>query len=213
MACTLKAVNIDTGSYWIRKFKEKGYEGLKDGRTTNGRIQNSELDEYVLGKFNYHSSRGIPVNGEMIRQLALSAPASIKAPNFNAFRGWLTKLLRRLRIIRRKCTHRLQSFVDTLIPEIWNYLSILDQLRETDDSDMVFVNFEEVPFFLDPCGDYTCNEKGSKEVAIITHRQSKTRVSVMPTICSNGHCLPPLLYLYTSHLKAVIVPFQRSTSI
>ena len=62
---------------------------------------------------------------------------------------------------------------------------------------MVFVNFDELPFFFDPCGDCIYNEKGSKEVAIITHRQSKTRVSVMPAICSNGHYLPPLfVFIY-----------------
>ena len=28
---------------------------------------------------------------------------------------------------------------------------------------MVFVNFDEVPFFFDPCGDYTYNEKDQKK--------------------------------------------------
>ena len=51
MACTLKKVSLDTGSYWVKKFKQLGYEGLRDGRSNNGRIPNSEFDEYILGKF------------------------------------------------------------------------------------------------------------------------------------------------------------------
>ena len=129
----------------------------------------------------------------MLRIIALSAPDEIKPVDFKASRGWLLRFLKRMKISRRRCTHKVQTYVESLIPEIYAYLDILQKLQKTLPEDgPIYINFDEVPFFFDPSIDYTYNQKGEKSIEILSHKNKKTRVTVMPCICSNGHSLPPL---------------------
>ena len=133
-------------------------------------------------------------------QLAQSAPNHLKPANFKASRGWLFRLRKRLKISRRKCTHRLQQYVEGLVPQVYKYLAQLEELRQATSEDFVFINLDEIPFFFDVSADYTLNLQGEKNIEILSHRNSKTRATFMPAICSNGHSLPPLfvfIYKYT----------------
>jgi len=148
----------------------------------------------VLERFKEKREQGIPVDGQMIRLLALSAPPSLKTQNFKASKGWLREFLKRNNITRRKCTHKINSFIELIMPEIYGYLSVLEGLH--DQEDLIFINFDEVPFF-DVSSDYTFNQQGQKSIGIISHKDSKVRATVIPAICSNGYALPPLfVFIY-----------------
>ena len=114
----------------------------------NGKAANSDLDAFVLTKFKQLRDQRVPVNGQMLMQIALAAPKNLKPNNFKASRGWLFSFQKRLKIVRRKCTHRLQQYIEGLIPEISRYLSILEEVKCNATEDFVFINFDEIPFFL-----------------------------------------------------------------
>jgi len=146
VACLLKHVSIDTASGWVSKYKKEGYDGLKDKRKFNGKQCNQELDDYVLGKFKEQRQKAIVVTSSMIQLMALNAPLSIRPADFKASKGWLYLFLKRNNITRRKCTQKIQAFVDSLLPEINNYLQVLEVLQDNVE-DYVFINFDEIPFF------------------------------------------------------------------
>ena len=41
--------------------------------------------------------------------------------------------------------------------------------------------------------DYSFHSKGEKNISGLSHRNNKMRVTFVPSICSNGHYLPPLV--------------------
>jgi len=185
-------VSIDTASVWVSKFKKEGYEGLKDKRKSNGKHTNQELDNYVLEKFKEQRDKGLIILGSTLQLMALNAPSSIRPVDFKASKGWLNLFLKRNNISRRRCTQKLQTFVSSLIPEINGYLHVLEVFQDHLD-DYVFLNFDEVPFFFDMASDYTFHNQGERNIAGLSHKNNKVRATFMPTICSNGHSLPPLI--------------------
>ena len=57
-------------------------------------------------------------------------------------------------------------------------------------------------FFFDVCGDYTLHFKGERSIEILSHQKSKTRFTLMPAICSNGHSLSPLFIFIYKYAKS-----------
>jgi len=146
--------------------------------------------------------QGFPVTGQIIRMIALNAPNNIKKANFKASKCWLKGLLKRLGISMRKNTHRIQEFVNSLLPEIFSYLSVLEAYQDSSE-EIIFINFDEVPFYFDMLSDYTYDLKGTKNVEVLSHKNNKLRMTFMPCICSNGMVLPPLyVFIYNYATKS-----------
>ena len=58
--------------------------------------------------------------------------------------------------------------------------------------DYLFINFDETALYFDLLPDYTYKIRGEVDINLLSHRGSSQRITLMPTICSNGFCLPPL---------------------
>ena len=55
----------------------------------------AEIDRRVLEWFRVARGRGVPVSGQLLKEVALRAATSLKLPNFKASNGWLMRFQKR----------------------------------------------------------------------------------------------------------------------
>jgi len=197
----VKGVSPSTASKWIRKAKEEGINNLKDRRSLNGKKGNARLENYVFAKFVERRTKGLPLNMNAIRMIALAAPSDMKIEGFQASNGWIQKFMKKHWIVRRKKTHSASKFIAALDKEMLNFFDQVQEIYSWEDPSLVFLNLDETAVHFDMSNDYTFHLKGEKEIKVISHASAKSRVSVMPCISNRGDALPPLFigtYPYAS---------------
>ena len=170
---------ISTLYTWTSHKKLNG--NLTDRRINNQRPLDIELDKQLMVYFTELRSKNLPVTGKLLKFKALAIK---DGTNFSASNGWLTKFLKRIRITNRKRTHIMQKLRDNFSDEIIKYFYEIEKLQKTYGDKLVFVNFDESPFYYDLCRDKTLHYKGEKEVK---------------AIASNGEILDILVIFYYAY--------------
>ena len=102
--------------------------------------------------------------------------------------------------------------------KIKDYFEKLENIKKIHGDNIIYLNMDETPIYYDMGKDVTLNLKSQKQINILTHTGAKHRVSVCPTITSNGEILSILvvfLYRYLPKKKngGVICPKKFLTKI
>ena len=126
--------------------------------------------------------------------------------------------MRRNKIVQRKKTHQIQKIKENYSEKIKDYFEKLENIKKIHGDNIIYLNMDETPIYYDMGKDVTLNLKSQKQINILTHTGAKHRVSVCPTITSNGEILSILvvfLYRYLPKKKngGVICPKKFLTKI
>jgi hypothetical protein len=197
-ACLLKGVSFHTAKGWKKNYEKEGDEGLKDKRINNSAPINKKLDEYLVDLIKQRRSKGLIVNTNILRKLALQAPFTIRSISFQCSNGFISKFLKRNNLVRRRKTHAIQKWIDSTVEDISTYFNSLYKMSE-DNNEIkpTFINIDESPIFFDMAPDSTFHPKGEKEIAVLSHSESKVRMSLLMAIASDGSMLNPMmLFVY-----------------
>ena len=146
---------------------------LEDYRTYNHRPHDEELDKQILDFFISFRSKNLPVTRKLLEAKALQFNTK---PGFKASEGWLTCFLKRNNISSRKRTHVIQKLTENFHTEIKDYFKAIDELKIKYGDNIVYINFDEVPFCFDFSSDRTYCQKGQKEVNLLTHNALKKKI-------------------------------------
>ena len=95
----------------------------------------------------------------------------------------------------------------------WECQTILWQdVHSCAGSNIVLLNLDETPIFLDLSWDYTLHFQGQREVKVINHPRTKTRLTFMPCVTHEGEVLPPLFVCQYKYGKSLIENFLLNMS-
>ena len=97
---------------------------------------------------------------------------------------------------------------------IWRYQEYFDCIQSfqaQNNDEKIYINIGEVAVFMDIAGDYIFDEKGKREIAVVTHSQAKTRFSLPWELQVMESCSHLCLSSYISTLERMNEPFQKST--
>ena len=196
--CILKNVSLHTAKHWVSNFKKEGIEGLKDKRVNNHPPINKLLDDYIVDQIRLRRKDGLIVNCRIIQSIALQSAFHIRPLTFKCSDGFISRFLKRNKLVRRKKTHVIQKWVSSTVEDIGKYFNTLYTLSDSDkDKKITYINIDEVPIYFDMSPDYTYHFKGAKEVSLLSHSKNKVRMSLLMAISSDGIILSPMmLFVY-----------------
>ena len=148
----------------------------------------NELFDWVIDQ----RDRGFCITQGMIRCEALRI---LNGTNFEASNGWLTRFLRRKRLVIRRITTSGRDLPQDAGVQVNNFLGECQEFVEMDFDRDTLLNGDETSIYLDPPTRQTYAEKGSRRVEAITSGQQKTRISVCFTATASGTKLKPLILI------------------
>ena len=134
------------------------------------------------------------MNCRIIQSIALQSALL----TFKCSDGFISRFLKRNKLVRRKKTHVIQKWVSSTVEDIGKYFNTLYTLSDSDkDKKITYINIDEVPIYFDMSPDYTYHFKGAKEVSLLSHSKNKVRMSLLMAISSDGIILSPMmLFVY-----------------
>ena len=177
---------------WITAFTNHGEESFVDKRQCNGGKPLDDIDVELVSYIKQLRSQHLPVTPLMITQRSLKL---MKRDDFTASSKWLRNFLKRNSFSIRKKTHVVQKLKDDYHFEVERYFKELKSI--TNLSDPLFLNFDETSVPFDPSSSTTIDEKGSKEVSVITHNKGKLTCTMGACISSDGKKeLPMAIFKY-----------------
>jgi transposase len=183
---------------WISKFNKEGWDGFKDKRVSNQRPHDKKLDETLVNWIKELRSLSLPVTGISIR---CKAKSLVNSSGFKAGSSWLDAFLKRNKLSRRRRTHEVKKLQASFDNEVKEYFTKLEEIRKKD-QEILYINFDEVPFVYDMMSDYTIHSKGEKRVELLTNNKAKVRMTVGLSITSEGQHLSPLIVsIYKQKMK------------
>lgn len=167
----------------------KGFRGPKEGRYP-------EMEKVVADFVRESRANGLPVTRRMIYCKAKEESTTRGIGNFKASEGWCRKFMRRHGFALRRRTSVCQKlpvhFEDKLL-EFQRYIINLRKNRTYTFNNIG--NADETPIYFDMPRACVVNEKGAKEVKVLTTGYEKQRVTVMLAILADGKKLPPYIIL------------------
>ena len=175
---------------WIKK--SNVLSDLSDQRKNNSRPIDLNFEKMLMDYIKELREKNLPVSGDMIRKKAINLK---NKPGFRASCSWLKKFMIRNKLSFRKKTHIVQKLRETYQNKVLEYFEKLDSIQKKYGNNIVYINFDETPIYYDMSQDYTVEMKGKKQISVMSHPDSKHRLSACIGVTSQGDVLPLLAIL------------------
>jgi hypothetical protein len=154
--------------------------------------QYSEMEVELFDWIVDQRDRGFCVTGGMLRAQALRI---LEGTNFQASNGWLTRFLRRKRLVIRRVTTSGRELPSDAGATVEAFLRDCEEFMEMDFDLDTLLNGDETSIYIDPPTRRTYDHIGARKVEAVTTGQQKTRVSVCLTATAGGTKLKPLILI------------------
>ena len=188
-------IERSTVRHWLRN---QANNQLQNRQHTRFRISRNDLGQYSemeVELFDWivdQRDRGFCVTGGMIRAQALRI---LEGTNFQASNGWLTRFLRRKRLVIRRVTTSGRELPSDAGATVEAFLRDCEEFMEMDFDLDTLLNGDETSIYIDPPTRRTYDHIGARKVEAVTTGQQKTRVSVCLTATAGGTKLKPLILI------------------
>lgn len=150
-----------------------------------------ELEEAVATFIRDLRSAGKPVSTRIITLKAKEEAVCRNIENFKASVGWCHRFMVRFGFSLRRRTSICQKLPPQFEEKLVAYQCHIIKLRnEYSFAFNQIGNADETPVYFDMPSNWTVDEKGRKEVKMITSGYEKCRVTVMLAITADGNKLP-----------------------
>jgi hypothetical protein len=188
-------IERSTVRHWLRN---QANNQLQNRQHTRFRVSRNDLGQYSEMEaelFDWivdQRDRGFCVTGGMIRAQALRI---LEGTNFQASNGWLTRFLRRKRLVIRRVTTSGRELPRDAGATVEAFLRDCEEFMEMDFDLDTLLNGDETSIYIDPPTRRTYDHIGARKVEAVTTGQQKTRVSVCLTATAGGTKLKPLILI------------------
>ena len=185
---------------------EKGNLGSKRLAGGGRRLKDADFDKELADWVREMRSKKRRVTRQVLqRQARLMWKESEK---FTASEGWLTNFFKRHNFSTRRPTTVCQKEPKEYEKVLIDYILYLEKLRIKKQYESIF-SCDETGIFLDQSNSLTINERGAREIPVLTTGHDKMRISVMLTARDDGiKCKPSVLLNRVRPVQKIIDKFR-----
>ncbi|KAH7702418.1 pogo transposable element with KRAB domain-like protein, partial [Aphelenchoides avenae] len=188
----------------LEKKNKKGKRLPGGGR----RLKLKQFDQDVAVWWKQAREKKLPVTRTLIFQEAAKKLQAHPAgpdgkPVLILSTGWLQKFMRRHHLTLRKPTSVAQKAPIDCEDKIVSFVLFTENLRKKRKFKHIF-GADETGIWLNPTGGLCVEQIGAKDVTVLASGNTKLRISVMLTACSDGTRMKPFVLLpYKEHKSKI----------